>query len=228
VHSPLTQKFDELPAEIPLFPLAEVLLLPKGILPLNIFEPRYIAMIDHALKHDRLIGMIQPRAQKDTVQSPSTEPSANSSLYNIGCAGRITSMEETADGRYEIMLSGLCRFAITDGARNEAGFCTAQINWADFEQDMNHDSAFKLDRDHLNILLKKYFMANQLDVCWDTIKQTPNHMLITALSMICPFTAQEKQALLETETCEKRAQYLTSMLEMSIAGSACGGEASRC
>ena len=239
MHSPLTPNFDDLPAEIPLFPLAEVLLLPSGLLPLNIFEPRYIAMIEHAFKHERLIGMIQPKAQdtsKDTNKNTTTNaedaPSAkrpiNSCLYNIGCAGRITRFDETNDGRYEVTLSGLCRFAITGGALQESGFYTAKVNWAGFEQDMNHDHAFMLDRDRLNILLKTYFIAHQLNVCWETIKNTPNHMLITALSMICPFTAQEKQELLETENCEKRAQHLTNMLEMSIADTACGDNTSCC
>lgn len=225
MFSPMTPTFEELPQEIPIFPLTGVLLLPKGVLPLNIFEPRYIAMIDHALKHDRLIGMIQPRARLDEDQKTSTAPL---SLYNIGCVGRITNFSETQDGRYEIMLSGLNRFCMFDNQLTADGFRKAQVGWDNFREDMNFDNAFQLDRDGLNRILKQYFDTHQLSACWQTIKETPNHMLITALSMICPFSAQEKQALLESPTCESRAECLRTMLEMAVVSNDCCGTTRRC
>lgn len=215
MSSPLTLTFDELPAEIPIFPLSDVVLLPKGVLPLNIFEPRYIAMIDYALKHDRLIGMIQPRHHNiEDAQAPSA-------LYDIGCAGRITNFNETSDGRYEIMLSGLNRFEIKDDTLTQQGFREANVQWMAYAHDMDAEHGFQLDRNSLNQLLKRYFVCHQLNACWETIKETPNHMLITALAMICPFTAEEKQALLEAPTCKDRAKCLTTMLEMSVAENGC-------
>ncbi len=205
--------------------MADVVLLPKGVLPLNIFEPRYIAMIDHALKHDRLIGMIQPRSNAESFDKLGLAPST---LYNIGCVGRITNFNETPDGRYEIMLSGLNRFEITDSALTADGFYNAHVAWNNFTYDMDKDHGFKLDRDSLNQLLKRYFACHQLNACWETMKETPNHMLITALAMICPFTAQEKQALLEAPTCKDRAKYLTKMLEISVAENGCSEQSSSC
>lgn len=225
MFSPMTPQFNELPNSIPVFPLTGVLLLPKGVLPLNIFEPRYIAMIDYALKHERLIGMIQPKTS--LTEDDKTSTSAVD-LYDIGCVGRITNFSETPDGRYEIMLHGLSRFHVEKNTLTADGFRLADISWDGYNKDMEFDNAFKLDRDSLNVLLKKYFDAHQLNACWQTIKETPNHMLITALSMICPFTAQEKQALLEAKSCEERAQHLKCMLEMSVAANDCGGCTSAC
>lgn len=225
MHSVLAPSFEDLPNEIPVFPLTGVLLLPRGVLPLNIFEERYLAMFDYALKHDRLIGMIQPKERINEDQKISTDPLE---LYTVGCAGRITSFNETPDGRYEIMLSGLNRFHVETNTLQEGGFRTAGITWNNFADDMKHDKAFTLDREALNILLQQYFEAHKLSACWDTIKETPNHMLITALSMICPFTAQEKQALLESPTCEERAKCLHTMLEMSVASTGYEGETSAC
>jgi Lon protease-like protein len=222
VSSAMTPIFDELPAEIPIFPLSDVVLLPKGLLPLNIFEPRYIAMVNHALKHDRLIGMIQPRQQNIEKTPPP------SGLYDIGCAGRITNFSETPDGRYEIMLSGVNRFEIINDTLTPHGFRKAGVTWASFSQDLESDASFQLDRDSLNQLLKRYFVCHQLNACWETIKDTPNHMLITALAMICPFTAEEKQALLEAPTCKDRAECLTTMLEMSVAENGCCEHSSTC
>lgn len=217
----MTPKYNELPSTIPVFPLTGVLLLPKGVLPLNIFEPRYIEMINYALKHDRLIGMIQSKTNHTEEDKANTKQTAD--LYNVGCVGRITNFSETADGRYEIMLHGLARFSIESNEITSSGFRTADVSWDGYQHDMEFDNAFQLDRDALNILLKQYFDAHELNACWQTIKETPNHMLITALSMICPFTPQEKQALLEAHTCEERAKYLRTMLEMSVASNDCGG-----
>ena len=108
------------------------------------------------------------------------------------------------------------------------GYCTAQVTWDGYSDDMSGENAFQLDRDGLNRLLKQYFDTHQLSACWQTIKETPNHMLITALSMICPFSAQEKQALLESPTCESRAKCLRTMLEMSVAENGCCEHSSSC
>lgn len=210
-----------LPPEIPVFPLTGVLLLPRGQLPLNIFEPRYLAMVDHALRGDRLIGMIQPR---DFQQGLTTNKAP---LFTTGCAGRITSFEETEDGRYLITLTGISRFNMAGELDLQQGFRRAKVDWADFPHDLESHDCLGIDRNHLKNLLRSYFDIEGLSCSWDSIDGASDDKLITALSMICPLDPGEKQALLEAACCRTRARMFMTMLEMAIhnskGGCDCGG-----
>lgn len=198
--------FDSLPAEIPVFPLGGVLLLPRGQLPLNIFEPRFMAMVDDALRSRRLIGMVQP------------QPQANGDIYKVGCAGRITSFNETPDGRNEIVLTGVCRFRIGSELPQKDGYRRARVEWSDFKRDMEPIGCLDMDRDRLKKLLKSYFAQQGLTCSWEAVDGAGDEKLITSLAMICPLSPSDKQALLETPCCKDRAKMFITLLEMEISG----------
>lgn len=192
-----------LPDEIPVFPLTGVLLLPRGKLPLNIFEPRYIAMVDAALKDGRMIGMIQPRNETD--------------LFAVGCAGRITDFSETEDGRYLITLRGVSRFHVArECAMGFGGYRRVRADWAAFVKDRDDAAALNIDGSKLCALLRSYFEREGMKCDWATIKNASDDILITCLSMICPLDSGEKQALLEAPCCKTRADLFMSLLEMAI------------
>lgn len=196
--------YQRLPEELPVFPLPGVLLLPRGQLPLNIFEPRYVAMVDDAISSHRLIGMLQT---KD-----------DGGLYRIGCAGRIISYNETFDGRYEIVLHGICRFRIMDELAQKSGFRRIAPDWSTYKNDMEPTGCLDIDRPRLTRLLKEYFEKHGLTCSWDAVDSAPDEKLITSLAMICPFEAKEKQALLEAACCKERAQLFMTLLEMETSG----------
>lgn len=200
--------FEDLPAEIPIFPLTGVLLLPGGKLPLNIFEPRYLNMTSAALAGDRMIGMIQPTGDNEGAQPE---------VYRTGCAGRLTSFSETEDGRYLITLSGYLRFDIKQELPLRDGFRTVVPDWTPYREDLAEDDSERIDRDRMLRALKGYFAANQVDANWDAIKDTPTDRLVNALAMMCPFQPSEKQALLEAATLVDRADVMVALLEMSLA-----------
>lgn len=200
--------FEDLPAEIPIFPLTGVLLLPGGKLPLNIFEPRYLNMTSTALAGDRMIGMIQPTGDNEGAQPE---------VYRTGCAGRLTSFSETEDGRYLITLSGYLRFDIKQELPLRDGFRTVVPDWTPYREDLAEDDSKRIDRDRMLRALKGYFAANQVDANWDAIKDTPTDRLVNALAMMCPFQPSEKQALLEAATLVDRADVMVALLEMSLA-----------
>lgn len=191
-----------LPDTFPIFPLAGVLLLPRGVLPLNIFEPRYLAMVDHALKTDRVIGMIQPRD--------------DGTLHDMGCAGRITAFEETGDGRYLITLSGVSRFNIAEELSQMDGFRRVRADHGIYAEDLKPTGCLDINRDRLTRLLEEYFDIQGLSCSWDAVKDAPDEKLITCLAMVCPFSAQEKQALLEAPSCLDRARLFKTLLELAI------------
>lgn len=205
----------DLPDTLPVFPLEDALLLPRGRLPLNIFEQRYLAMLDDALKTDhRLIGLIQP----DEGQGPQ-------GLQKVGCAGRIVSFSETEDGRYLIILAGLCRF--TPGAETEGFTPYRRVtpDWAPWSRDLGAQEVDEgFDRPAFLTLLKRYFTTAGLSTDWDNMKEADEEMLINSLAMLCPFDAPEKQALLEAESLEDRRASLTALMEFAIAAQ--GGEGS--
>lgn len=204
--------------EIPLFPLNGVLLLPRGELPLNIFEPRYLAMVDDALRADRMIGMIQPR-QAEGETAGDTAP-----LFGVGCAGKITSFEETGDGRYLITLTGVSRFAVEAELPLRNGYRRARVDWTAFEKDRDPAGCLDLDRVRLKKLLGSYFEQHGIACDWGHIDSAPDEKLVTCLSMICPFDPAEKQALLEAACCNTRATQFMAMLELAVkAGGCCGG-----
>lgn len=201
--------YDQLPRTIPVFPLPEVLLLPRGRLPLNIFEPRYLAMVEDALAADRMIGMIQPLAQGCTKGAPD--------LYTTGCAGRICRFDETADGRYLIALSGVCRFAVVEELPLASGYRRVQADWSGFRGDLDPLPETGLDRARLLPALKDYFRVHGIEADWSALREAPDERLVTCLSMICPFGASEKQALLEAADLPARAKVLMALIEMGSA-----------
>lgn len=202
---PFFPKYDALPATLPVFPLTGVLLLPRGQLPLNIFEPRYIAMIDDALAHERLIGMVQPKG-------PGNPPH----VYPYGCAGRITSFDETDDGRYLITLTGVCRFRIQEELASLRGYRRVVADWSDYRADMaSRPETPCLDRARLKSVLMAYFQRQGITANWEAVDNAPDDRLVISLAMICPFDPQEKQALLEARGPAERADLLLSLIEMA-------------
>jgi Lon protease-like protein len=212
VATPSDQPPPPLPTVLSIFPLTGVLLLPRGRLPLNIFEPRYLAMIEDALgTADRLIGMVQPAPGhvEDLQGGPPPE------VYPIGCAGRITSFSETDDGRYLITLTGVSRFSIAKELPLGRGYRRVLPDWNRFKSDREPDRG-TVDRTRLIEALKRYFLMNGIKADWDAINQTPDERLITTLAMICPFQSSEKQALLETEDLATRASTMLTLIEMAL------------
>ena len=212
------QRPGDLPETIPVFPLTGVLLLPRGKLPLNIFEPRYVAMTDAALATpDRLVGMIQPVGEGDGVAP---------TLYPVGCAGRIVSFSESDDARYRylITLLGVCRFTIAEEVEGQGGFRRVRADWSRWRGDLDPPEALEIDRARLLATLKGYFAANDISADWDAIAEAPDDRLITTLSMVCPFSAPEKQALLEAEDAAARARAVMALMEIAARG---GGEGDR-
>jgi hypothetical protein len=207
-----------LPDIIPIFPLTGVLLLPRGKLPLNIFEPRYLAMTRDALGGERLIGMIQP--------SDPQEGGMNPAVYPIGCAGRITSFSETDDGRYLITLTGVSRFRIREELPLLSGYRRVVPEWGGFGADLEPAEA-GFDREGLVRELKTYFAQRQIEADWSLIDKTPAEHLVSSIAMLCPFAPNEKQALLEAATLDARAELLTALVGMAAIPATAEGGASR-
>jgi hypothetical protein len=200
---------DELPSVLRLFPLTGALLLPRGELPLNIFEPRYLAMVDSAIASDRLIGMIQPLAG-----ARAEEPR----LYEIGCAGRVTHFRETGDGRYIVTLSGVTRFKILAEDEPSAPFRTARVAFDDFAHDLEPGAGEdNVDRARMTEMLRKFAQASKLDIDWASIDAAPTETLVNALAMMCPFGAREKQSLLEAIDLKTRAEVLIGLAQFDLA-----------
>ncbi len=200
--------FEDLPKVLPIFPLGGALLLPGGRLPLNIFEPRYLAMFDDAMASNRLIGMIQPVEEAGEQDVPK--------IYETGCAGRITSFNETDDGRYLVTLSGLIRFDLGRELPSDS-YRLIEPNYERFRGDLTEDTG-AIDRDRLVEVLGAYFEAHSIEGDWEAIEQTGDERLVTSLAMICPLGAPEKQALLEAMTLTERAETLTAIMEMATHG----------
>jgi Lon protease-like protein len=198
----------DLPTEIAVFPLTGALLLPRGRLPLNIFEPRYLAMTMDALGQGRLFGMVQPDARGKAAQG----------LYRIGCLGRISSFSETDDGRLLITLIGVARFRILEELPLAAGgYRRVRADYTDFVTDLLEAEPPPLDRPALLGALKPYFLARGIEANWDAVEQTPDALLVTMLAMVCPFDPPEKQALLEAAEGQERAEMLVTLLRMGAA-----------
>ena len=206
------------PDVIPVFPLSGALLLPRGHMPLNIFEPRYLAMVDDALKAHRLIGMIQPDPEEGA------NPLAPR-LYGVGCAGRITQFAETGDGRYLITLTGVARFRVVDELSTAAPYRLCGVAFepygADFQARAGED---EVDRAGVIKALRDFVEANDLKVEWRGIEQAPNEALVNALCMMSPFGPREKQALLEAPDLKTRAEALIAITQIELARSADGSK----
>jgi len=213
IPSPFDPAFDTLPATLPIFPLPGALLLPGGKLPLQIFEPRYLAMTRDALSSDRLIGMIQPKEQVSESEGLVAHTAA---LHQIGGAGRITSFGETDDGRYMITLSGLCRFAIVRELPTIGGYRRVVPDFARFRSDMEPATEGVVDRARVLKALKAFFGAQKVKVDWKAVEAIADDTLVTTFAMLCPFAPQEKQALLEASDIAERARVLTTLLELAM------------
>jgi len=204
----------DLPPVIPVFPLAGALLLPRVRLPLNIFEPRYLAMVDHALRHSRVIGMVQPNGPEHR----------HPSLYPVGCLGRLTSWCESGDGRFLITLTGLIRFRIAGELTATTPYRQVETNYEPFTADLEECAdETSIDRQRLGACLKSYLKQQNLQADWDSIERAPGEVLVNSLAMICPFATAEKQALLEAPALSDRARLLTMLIEMAAASSGTGG-----
>jgi Lon protease-like protein len=217
-RGPFEPAFDALPANLPIFPLAGALLLPGGKLPLNIFEPRYLAMTRDALAGDRLIGMVQPTEPEAAGRPPA--------VYPIGCAGRIVSFSETDDGRYLITLAGLCRFRIRQELPETGGYRRVEADFAPFRSDMESEARAVVERDRLLTSLKLYFKLHGISADWKAIAGAADDKLVTTLAMICPFADAEKQALLESPDLTERSRMMIALIELALL-SRDGGEAAR-
>ena len=222
----------QLPMRIPIFPLPSALLLPGGQLPLNIFEPRYLAMVTHALATPtRLIGMVQPLdhyAGGDSANDDgANDDGANNDgagLFETGCAGRLSFFQESEDGRFVIALTGVCRFHRLRQELDPNGFLVADVDWQPFANDLRIDVS-ALDRDPLIKVMKRYFDMKGFETDWTQIENSDSHQLLATLSMICPFEVAEKQALLEADSMAKRADLLIAMMEMALHDETGGNDA---
>ena len=211
----MTRRFAlaDLPEVIPVFPLPGALLLPRARLPLNIFEPRYLAMLDDVLRSDhRLIGMVQP------FESPAPQPK----LHVIGCAGRVTSLSETEDGRYLIALTGVSRFRIGGEIDGFTPYRRVRAEWPDFAADLGpaedgvkNGAGFR--RKDFLAVLRRYFQAVRLASDWDSLSDAEPELLVNSLAMMCPFSVEEKQALLEAPRLSDRVETLVALMQFAIA-----------
>ncbi len=200
-----------LPEVIPVFPLPGALLLPRSNLPLHVFEPRYLAMLDDVLKTpERLIGMIQP------LSIPGRE---ETTLTTIGCAGRITQFTETDDGRYMITLTGVSRYRVLSEVEGFTPYRRAEVSWDSFEQDTGpeeHDPSF--DRPRFLELLERYFTSKGLNTDWETLQEAGDELLVNSLSMLLEFAPEDKQALLEAPSLLTRRETLITLIEFALHG----------
>jgi Lon protease-like protein len=202
---------EDCPAVIPVFPLSGALLLPRGQMPLNIFEPRYLAMIDDALRTHRAIGMIQPEPE-------SGRQSAMPPLLHVGCLGRITQFAETGDDRYLVTLTGIARFRLVEELAVTTAYRQARVSYDGFEIDFRARAGEEeVDRAGLLKALRDFAKANELKIDWKGVNEAPNEALVNALSMMCPFGPREKQALLEAPSLKSRAEVLVAITEIELA-----------
>jgi Lon protease-like protein len=243
---PFDPSLEDLPQEIPIFPLRGAMILPGGYIPLNVFEPRYINMVLDAMRTPtRLIGVIQPRANPEDQagRMDGVEPVANETpsqpkatqtrdamtdpdeqlyhppaLYDIGCAGRISAFSEEEDGRILMRLTGVCRFRVEQELPQLHGYRRVLPAWQEFVGDLEGDKEAQglINRDRLLPTLREYFRMQSIDANWDSIRDTGDEPLITTLCLISPLEPQEKQALLEAPTLIDRAKILQTLIEMAV------------
>ena len=209
----------DLPEIIPVFPLPGALLLPHAELPLNIFEPRYLAMVDDSLRDGhRLIGMIQPDPAHP---GPENKPN----LYTVGCVGRITQIAETGDGRYLLQLTGIARFRLVEELTVSTAYRQCKVDYFPFVDDFTARKGEEaVDRESLLRALSDFLKANNLKADWEGIENAPNEALVNALAMMSPYGVAEKQALLEAPDLKTRAEILVAATEIELAKKSSGGE----
>jgi Lon protease-like protein len=209
----------DLPEIIPVFPLPGALLLPRGQLPLNIFEPRYLAMVDDSMRDGhRLIGMIQPDPAHP---GPEDKPS----LFKVGCVGRITQLAESGDGRYLLQLTGIARFRVEEELNVATAYRQCRVTTIPFVDDFTaRKGEDQVDRKSLLEALQAFLKANNLKTDWDGIETAPNEALVNALAMMSPYGPPEKQAMLEAPDLKTRAEILIAVTEMDLAKKRTSGD----
>ena len=219
-QNPFDPVFEQLPDTLPIFPLSGVMLLPGGKLPLNVFEPRYLAMIFDSLAGHRMIGMVQPMQPGGYAGDGLPTEDGRPKVHKIGCAGRIVSFNETDDGRLLLALSGVCRFEVgRELDLAQGGYRRVSSLFAPYRADLDHaDELVELDRERLMAALAAFFRSRGLSTDWDAVKQAGDRNLVTSLSMMLPFGPAEKQALLEAADTSARAKLLIAFLEMGAFG----------
>ncbi len=206
---PFHPRLEDLPRILPIFPLSGALLLPQGKLPLNIFEPRYLALVQDSLAWGRILGMIQPSEPTSGPQDPP--------VFGTGCAGRVSSFDETDDGRLTITLTGVCRFRIAEEVETTRGYRRVAADWAPFAADLDEDPEIVVDRTRLLTVLKPFLKLHNMELNWKAVEAAGDLALTVSLAMACPFEPREKQALLEAATPSQRAETLIALMEMAMA-----------
>jgi Lon protease-like protein len=207
----------DLPQKIPVFPLSGALLLPRAELPLNIFEPRYLAMVNHALSTDRLIGIIQP--------APGREGDDVPPLMKVGCVGRLVSYAETADERVLITLAGVCRFQVVTELEAITPYRMVMANYHPYAVDLaSEGGASEVNRAALLKAFRDYLAANNMKANWNEVDHAPTDVLVNTLSLLAPYDPQEKQALLEAPDLKTRAEVLVALTEVALSKMAPGGQ----
>jgi len=211
IHAHSNPELTPLPGVVPIFPLTGALLLPRAELPLNIFEPRYLAMVRDAMEGEGIIGMIQPSAESAADEPP---------LFDIGCVGRITAFSETEDGRYLITLRGVQRFRVQEELARTTAYRQVKARYEEFAGDlMTPLPQAGIDRERLISVLKAYLEERGLDAEWGAIESSPDETLVNALAMICPFPPAEKQALLEANSLSERTRSMIALMQFALADS---------
>jgi uncharacterized protein len=204
-----------MPEMLPLFPLRGAILLPRASLTLNVFEPRYLALVDHALAGERLIGVVQPAPDAGNAESPSGK---DFPVRRVGCAGRISSFTESEDGHVVITLAGVARFALRGDVGGDTPFRMCQADFAPYAMDfIGGHGEEDVDRPRLIATLRSYLIANNLNADWDRINNASNERLVNTLSILSPYGPEEKQALLEAADLQARAEALVALAEMELA-----------
>jgi hypothetical protein len=215
------RRIDELPSCIPMFPLDRCILLPRASLPLQIFEPRYLAMVDDVLRTDRVIGIVQPACEGGETGSPQDNAAP---LRTIGCVGRLTAFQELANGRLLVSLTGIARFQLGREEPGPEGYRRFNVDYRlfanDFQAGLGEET---VDRDVLIDALRRYLSARELEGDWDAIARSSTEQLVNSLSVASPFGSEEKQALLEAIDLKSRAQTLVALAEMDLAGGSTAG-----
>ncbi|MGB8898742.1 MAG: LON peptidase substrate-binding domain-containing protein [Methylocella sp.] len=202
---------NEMPMALPIFPLAGALLLPRGELPLNVYEQRYLAMVDDAIKGERIVGMIQPDPEAGA-------GTAVPALFSVGCAGRITQLAETGDGRYVVTLTGIARFKFVEEIAAGTPYRQCRADFSPFAVDFSPRAGEdQVDRDGVLRTLREFAETNHLQIDWNSIHDAPNEALVNALSMMSPCSPKEKQALLEARDLKGRADVLVAITEIELA-----------
>jgi Lon protease-like protein len=205
----------DLPQRIPVFPLRGVILLPRAPLPLNVFEPRYLAMLQDVMAGARILGMIQPERWGGEEESPAGKMVP---LRRVGCSGRVTAYEELDDGQLVITLTGIARFEVVDEPATAKPYRICNVSYDRFSEDLKSDAGGELvDRTSLLLVLKSYLEAHRLRADWKAIINAPSELLVNSLSILCPYGPEEKQALLEAADLKTRAEVLMALAQMELA-----------